>query len=207
VTVTVSSGGFSDSQSFAVVVGPSPITFTSSPGSPPAQIALPTTTYTYTAVATKSGGVTISYSLFTKPSTAMTINASSGILTWTVPALPAHAMVTILATSSDGYRQRQSFTLVSQLATPKFAFTSVPVTTAKVGVPYTYTVSGTKYAVGTLSYAISGGTGVSINAATGVVTWTPTSTAKRSVVITARIANPTTPVAVATQSFDIEVNP
>lgn len=55
-------------------------------------------------------------------------------------------------------------------------FTSVPPTSAQVGIAYNYTAQATDLVASGLTYSlINGPTGMSIDASSGVVTWTPTS--------------------------------
>ena len=86
VTVEVSDGSLSDTQSFIIKVGTTPVSPTEN--EPPAITSAPITTatvailYTYNVNATDPNGDTLTYSLTTNPS-GMTINSSTGVINWT----------------------------------------------------------------------------------------------------------------------------
>ena len=82
--------------------------------------------------------------------------------------------------------------------------TSAPVTSARVGVAYSYKVNATDANGDALTYSLTTRpTGMTINAATGQITWTPTSTQTGNRAVTARVADPGG--LAATQSFTINV--
>ena len=82
--------------------------------------------------------------------------------------------------------------------------TSTPVTTATVGVTYNYDVNATDPNGDVLTYALTQApTGMTINAANGLIAWTPTSTQTGSQAVTARVNDPGG--LFATQPFSINV--
>jgi len=83
-------------------------------------------------------------------------------------------------------------------------FTSTPVTTATQDVPYSYTLTANDADGGTLSYALDvKPTGMSVDAVTGVISWSPSSALVGTQAATARVTDPTG--LFATQPFSIVV--
>jgi len=159
--------------------------------------------YSYTAAATIPGGGTFSYSLVTRP-TGMTINAASGVISWTPTASQAGSYPVVVAATGGGYSNRQSFTIVTT-ASP-VTFISTPVTTAKVGVPYSYTAVASMTGGGTFTYSLTvrPTAAMTINASTGVISWTPTAAFVGTRPVTVRAVKGASS---GTQSFNIVVSP
>jgi hypothetical protein len=85
---------------------------------------------------------------------------------------------------------------------------STPVTTATVGVQYSYDVDATDTAGQTLTYALTQApTGMIIDATTGLITWTPTAAQQGANPVTVQVTDNGTPPLSATQSFTVNVNP
>jgi hypothetical protein len=79
---------------------------------------------------------------------------------------------------------------------------SNPITTAKEGVEYTYNVEATDSNEDTLTYSLNvGPTGMAINSATGVISWTPTTAGNFEVTVEVSDENKS-----ETQSFIIVVD-
>jgi hypothetical protein len=94
------------------------------------------------------------------------------------------------------------FTAVGGNGAP--SITSTPVTSATVGVAYSYDVNATDPNGDALSYSLTQApTGMTINASTGLIAWTPTSTQSGSQAVTVRVSDPGG--LFATQSFTISV--
>ncbi len=84
--------------------------------------------------------------------------------------------------------------------------TSTPLTSATQGVAYTYTVTATDPAGSALSFSLTTApTGMLIDAASGVISWTPTGAQAGANAVTVRVVNALG--LAATQSFTITVNP
>lgn len=167
VTVTATSGGYLATQSFTLVVNPSPVAITSTP----VTTAQTQVAYSYPVSATMSGVSSFSYLLLTRP-TGMAIN-SAGVISWTPTASQAGSYPVTVQVTGGGYSTRQNFTVVST-ASP-INITSTAVVTAQVGVPYSYAVTATMTGGGTFTYALTARptTAMTISAA-GVISWTPT---------------------------------
>ncbi|GFO66084.1 putative Ig domain-containing protein [Geomonas paludis] len=197
VTVTATSGAYQATQSFDVQVAPSPIAITSTPGtSASTQVA-----YSYPITATLAGVTTFSYSLITKP-TGMTVN-SAGVISWTPTSTQTGSFPVVLQVSGGGYLKRQSFTIV--VAASPITITSTPVTTAKVGVAYSYPVTATMPGGGTFTYTFitRPTTAMTVNTS-GVISWTPTATYVGTRPVTLRV---TRGASYTDHSFSIVVSP
>jgi hypothetical protein len=158
-------------QDFVVNVGPPQPVITST--------AVTTATegraYSYRVVATMPSGVpAATYALTTFP-TGMTVNATTGIFSWT-PAenQVGNSQVTVTA-SFGGYSSSQTFTITT--APSPVTIFSIPVTTATAGVQYLYDVNASMAGI-TTGFTFSLTTKpatplMSINTSTGLITWTP----------------------------------
>ena len=75
-----------------------------------------------------------------------------------------------------GLAATQSFTVTVASANVAPQITSTPVTSATVGVAYSYDVNASDANGDTLTYSLTQApTGMTINASTGLIAWTPTS--------------------------------
>jgi hypothetical protein len=125
--------------------------------------------YTYDVDATDPDGDILTYSLTTKP-IDMTINSSSGLITWTPTAKGDFDVV--IEVSDGSLTDTQSFT-ISVVDQPPVV-TSTPITTATVGVEYSYDVDATDPDGDDLYYyLIVSPTGMAIDGE-GSISWTPT---------------------------------
>ncbi|MDA8105735.1 MAG: putative Ig domain-containing protein [Nitrospiraceae bacterium] len=150
----------------------------------------------YSYAVTATGNPAPTYSLTTFP-TGMSINATTGLIEWT-PSSGGSFNVTVQADNGIGTPATQSFTIqVNQTA----AITTTPVMAALTGIPYQYDVDATGTPAPTFSLTASP-SGMTINAATGLIQWTPASAGSFDVTVQADngIGTP------ATQSFTIVVN-
>jgi len=179
----------SDLQSFSLtVLALTPPTITSVP----ATAATLGQTYTYQPVA--SGSPTITWALLTAPP-GMTINGTTGLVTWTPAAVGSEA-VHLQATNGAG-SDTQSFSLtVSEGPT----IISTPPTEGSVGGAYTYQAlaTGTQPITWAL---VTGPAGMSIAPGTGLLTWTPDATGNVEVQLQASNV-----AGAATQSFTLAVH-
>jgi PKD repeat protein len=129
----------------------------------------------------------------------MTIDATSGLITWT-PVASGDFPVTVVASNPAG-SDSQSFTLtVNQPAFPP-VITSSPLTQAVVGVAYIYDVeaSGDPAPAFSLSTFPSG---MTIDATSGLISWTPSNAGNFDVSVLA-----SNTAGNDTQSFTISVQP
>jgi hypothetical protein len=164
------------------------------------------TLYTYQVTATDADGGTLVYSLPTAPA-GMTINASSGLVSWT-PGQGQNGAnaVSVRVTDPTARSATQSFTVTvaADPAAHNPVITSSPVLTATYGVPYSYQVTATDVDGGALTFSLpTAPAGMTINATTGLISWTPTFAQIGSRNVTVRVTDPTT--LVANQSFTITV--
>jgi PKD repeat protein len=194
VTVHVSDGkGGSADQSFTIT--------TAAANHAPVITSVPVTAategqaYTYQIAASDPDpDTTLGYELTQSPS-GMTIEVTTGSLTWTPAAvhLPS-AAVTVRVSDGKGGAATQSFTIVVTAAPPPNqnpSFSSTALTSASEGQPYAYQVTATDPDVGnTLAYELTQApTGMSIDPASGLINWTPVATHVPSVAVTVRVSD------------------
>jgi beta-lactam-binding protein with PASTA domain len=121
-------------------------------------------------------GDVLTFSL-TKAPTGMTIDPVSGLIQWT-PTFAQANFHDVIVTVSDqaGASHSQPFTVQVILTNHKPTITSSAVITTKEGVAYSYDVDATDIDIGdTLTYLLPGHPdGMSIDAVSGLITWTPT---------------------------------
>ena len=165
VTVEASNSQGSDSQSFSVNV--------IAAGSAPVITSAPVTqgtvgqAYAYDVEAT--GDPAPGYALTAAP-TGMTIDAVTGVIDWT-PDTAGDYAVTVEASNSQG-SDSQSFSVNVIAAGSAPVITSAPVTQGTVGQAYAYDVEATGDPAP--GYALTAApTGMTIDAVTGVIDWTP----------------------------------
>jgi large repetitive protein len=139
----------------------------------------------------------MTYSLATSPA-GMTINASSGLISWT-PAAAGDFDVKVKADNGIAPIDSQNFTIAVANNNPDI--TSTPVTEGYVGVLYNYTVHAEGLQTGMTYSLVSPPAGMTINASSGLISWTPASAGNFN--IKARADNGLAPA--DTQSFTINV--
>lgn len=207
VTVRVSDGkGGSAEQSFTIA--------TAAANRAPAINSAPVTAasegqaYAYDVDATDDIGDSLTYSLTLFPS-GMEINPSTGIIAWTpTSAHVPSAAVTVSVSDSKGGTASQSFTISVAAAPPpnqQPVITSIANTSATEGQSYSYDVSARDDdATDTLLYALNEApSGMTIDAGSGVIAWTPAAADVPSVPVTVLISDGRD--GSATQSFTITV--
>jgi subtilisin family serine protease len=174
VVKVLDSGGLEDTQAFTLTVRLSPkapVIY-----SRPVTNATPGVPYTYLAEGYDWNGDLLTFSLDSAP-TGMSIDNSTGQVTWTpvVADLGRHPVV-VRVTDTTGLFGTQAFELTVRLPNRPPVITSTPITHAVPREPYTYDVEAIDPDTGdTLSYSIFWpATGMTINAATGLIRWTPT---------------------------------
>ncbi len=223
VTVTASytvSGGTApdDSDTFTITVTPvndAPVFSTAG-----TTTATEDTLYSYDANYTDTESDTVTFSLQTAPS-GMSINSSTGVVSWTPtnaqaqPGVNVHA-VTIRATDNGTVNGSpstqftdQSFNITVSNTNDAPSFTSSPTTTATEDTLYTYDADASDPEGNTLTYSLfDAPSGMSINASTGVVSWTPTNAQALagSHSVTVRVTDNGAPNLATDQSFSITVS-
>jgi len=148
---------------------------------------------------------TLSYNLIAPIPAGMKINQATGLISW-VPSSIQVGVSTVKArvTDAGGLYATQTLTMTVAANLPP-VITSKPPTTGKVGVPYNYTLLATDPNGGPITYrGLTGNpSNLSIDATTGVVTWTPTAAGS----IRLRLRATDTGNLSAEQSFYVTVAP
>lgn len=156
----------------------------------------------------------LNYALITAPE-AMSINASTGLITWTPSSTQTgtHSVsVQVSDNASPNLSTTQSFT-IQVAAAPVInvapTISSAAITTAQVDTSYNYDVNATDTNSGdTLSYSLTTApAGMLINSSNGMITWTPASTQSGAQNVTVRVSDNASPALFVTQSFSIQVTP
>ncbi|MEK7349467.1 MAG: putative Ig domain-containing protein [Nitrospirota bacterium] len=147
----------------------------------------------------------LTYSLLAPIPAGMKINQATGLISW-VPSSVQVGVSTVKArvTDAGGLYATQTLTMTVAANLPP-VITSKPPTAGKVGVPYNYTLRATDPNGSPITYrGLTGNpTNLSVNAATGVVTWTPTAAGS----IRLRLRATDTGNLSAEQSFYVTVAP
>lgn len=171
VQVEDGTGGVA-TQRFVVCVEPSSANY--APVITSAAELFATGDYEYQVRALDANGDALVFTLDQFPA-GMAINASTGLITWSTTAADegTHDVVVRVSDSRGGI-DTHSFTLtVIDNAAP--TFTSAPVTVATVGVLYVYDADATD--ADALTYSLlRAPSGMTIDAATGLIQWTPAAT-------------------------------
>jgi hypothetical protein len=150
--------------------------------------------YSYNVTASDPAGGTFNYALTTAP-TGMSINSSTGAISWIPAAGQGGSAIPVTVTASTGGAvASQSFTL------SVVAITSTPPTAAATGNPYSYQMVVTG---NSLTYTLDTAPAGMTVSATGLVTWTPVAGQQGSNPVTVRAT--TTGASYVTQSFSIIV--
>ncbi|MEW5936609.1 MAG: putative Ig domain-containing protein, partial [Candidatus Thermoplasmatota archaeon] len=200
-TVTRStSTTMSVSKTVVIVINYSPVIT-----STPVTTAIEDSPYIYDVDATDQDGDTLTFSLTTFP-TGMTINSTTGIITWTpTNDQVGDNTVVVLVSDGNGGTATQSFTITVANTNDAPTITSTAVVNATEDSAYTYDVEASDIDLGdVLTYSLSTyPAGMTIDSVTGLITWTPTNTqvGNNSVVVIVSDGNGGT----ATQSFTITV--
>lgn len=171
---------------------------------PPAQTATEHQAYSYQVSAADPEGTALTYGLTTFP-TGMTINASTGLISWTPPEGVATS-VNVTFTASDGVNvSSKSYTIAVTLVNDPAVITSTAPTTATEHQQYTYQATATDPEGNTLTYHLdTGPSGMLITTGGGLITWTPGEGVTTSGLVTLRVNDGTNDT---TQTFTISVTP
>ncbi len=169
--------------------------------------ALTDVAYQYAVVADDPDGDVLSYALTSAPA-GMTIDAQTGLLTWTPGAALAGSSVEVVVRVSDGRGAavEQAFTLPVALPTTENntppTITSAPAGPATIGLEYHYAVRASDPNGQTLTFNLAAApAGASIDPVTGLLIWTPQSD---QVGLHSFSIEATDGLSVVTQSFDLE---
>ncbi len=132
--------------------------------------------YSYAVIAIDPDNDALAYALDTAPA-GMSIDTVSGLIQW----LPSGAQggsndVAIRVEDGKGGFATQVFTVQVEVANGAPFFTSAPITSAAQGAPFAYDVDASDPDTDTLQYSLdSAPVGMGIDAATGLIEWTPAS--------------------------------
>jgi parallel beta-helix repeat protein len=181
VRVTDSAAAFV-SQQFAISVAN--VNDAPTISSTPATAATEGTQYSGTVVAADQDlayGDVLTFSLTTYP-TGMTINSATGMILWT-PAYNqvGNNLVVVKVTDLGGLYATASMTMTVANVNQAPVITSTPVTSGTQGAQYYYQATATDQDIPvpgeTLAYSLTAApAGMTIVAATGLISWTPTAT-------------------------------
>jgi choice-of-anchor C domain-containing protein len=192
-----------DLQSFKVNLRPdnaAPI-FTSTPDNTKPQIGK---AFQYQAKAQDSNGDTLTYALQSGAPSGVSINASTGLISWTPTAAQLGSQsFTIQVTDGKGGEDLQKVTLTVGQATADHApvFTSTPRTTTRLGNTYLYDVAASDSDGDVLTYTLrSAPTGMTLK--DGVISWVPTATQSGDHTIAIQVSDGTLS---STQTFTLTV--
>jgi VCBS repeat-containing protein len=150
-------------------------------------------------------GDVLTFTLTTAPA-GMVIDSATGLIQWTPTLAQIGAQsVTVSVQDQNGLFVTQSFTITIGLPNHAPQITSVPVTMATAGQPYSYDVDASDPDTGdVLTFSLSlAPAGMTIDATTGLIQWTPTPTQVGNHSVTVRVQD--TGGLSATQSFTITV--
>jgi hypothetical protein len=204
--VQVSDGQASTTTSFNVTVEPAPVTNTAPTINPIAnQTATVGQAFSLPVQASDAEGDALTFSLTAAPA-SMSINSASGVIAWT-PANGQEGSHSVTVQVSDGQASTTASFNVTVEPTPVAntapVITSTPVTTASLGLTYSYKVTATDAPGDTLTFSlISGPAGMSINPSTGQITWRVLQRGSQSVSVRVTDQGGLS----ATQNFTITVN-
>ncbi|MCB0059733.1 MAG: putative Ig domain-containing protein, partial [Caldilineaceae bacterium] len=165
--------------------------------------------YTYDVNAVGDSGE-LSYTLTSAPA-GMVIDAATGIINWTPTSTQAGGnSVVVQVSDATGAFTTQSFYLdvgVASQSNHPPVITSTPITSASPDVAYSYPVTASDPDAGdTLTYSLTNAPGgMTIDHATGVVTWTPALIQLGTRNVTVRVSD--TGGLATQQSFTITVTP
>jgi len=161
---------------------------------PPRITAIPNQTtvfgtpFTVHATATDSLGDTQTFSLTTAPA-GMTIGAASGLIRWTPSVAQVGANpVTVRVTDQGGLFAAASFTVTAGNTPPQLA--AIAAQTAGVDEPFTLLVAATDTPNDTLAFTLTTApAGMTVDAATGLISWTPVATQVGAHPVTVRVTD------------------
>ena len=161
--------------------------------------------YSYDANAQDPDGDTVVFSLLNPP-LGMSINSQTGVVSW-VPSGSQVGANSVTVRATDGILvESQSFTLtVSTTANAAPQITTTPPLSTSALVSYTYNVDATDADGDSLVFSlISSPSGMIINSASGLISWTPTASQRGNHEVIVAVND--TKKAETRQSFTLTVN-
>ena len=157
-----------------------PPTIISLTANPPSPIEVNQSTV-ITCFATDQDGDTLTYT-WTK--TGGTITGSGSTINWTAPAIAGTYTITCTVSDGELIDIQSIIIVVSEPENQPPDIISTPLTTATVGEEYIYDVDATDPDGDTLTYSLTAGpAGMTIVAATGVISWIPTAAGSFAVAV------------------------
>jgi hypothetical protein len=206
VLLTVTDGVATVEQNYTITVGPRPVvnhppTVTSTP----VLIAYVGQLYQYKVLALDEDGDAVQFLIPSgKGPSGMSVNPLSGLIQWT-PLMSQAGSHNVSVFVSDGTdNATQNFTIEVFLIDLSPKFTSAPVTGANVGVEYSYKVVATDPEGQALNFSLlKSPQGMTIDKATGQITWTPLAAQVGTVQVTVEVSDGRNMV---NQSFNIMVS-
>ncbi|TKB70403.1 MAG: hypothetical protein E8D45_13255, partial [Nitrospira sp.] len=181
-------GGLYDPQAFIITVNGPPVIL-----STPILTAQAGVAYNYQVLATDVNGGSLTYSLVAPIPAGMTIDVTTGVISWLPTAGQAGANpVTVRVTDPTALFAPQVFTVTVTAANVAPVITSTAVLTGTVGVAYSYPVTATDANGDTITYSLVAGfpTGMTISPTTGLISWTPTAAQVGANAVTVRATDP-----------------
>lgn len=172
--------------------------------SAPTTVTEPETEYVYQPSANDPDGDPLTFSLQTAPS-GMSVDQSSGRISWTPSEEQSgeHAVALSVA-DSEGASNTQFFNLVVTSNNETPVIESAPVTSARIESAYEYVVQATDPDGDQLEFQLrEAPDGMSIDAQSGTISWTPLAAQAGSFPVDVAVADPAGET--ATQRFTVEV--
>jgi hypothetical protein len=203
LTVTDARGGTA-TQDFTVTVIAQDVNHPPTITSKPPTIATLGQLYHYNVTATDPDGDPVLYNLVSGPA-GMSIDASLGALRWTPTAEQLGSQnVVVQAEDSLSATTEQEFTIDVHAVDVPPVIISPPVTTAAVGVPYSYTVIATDPEQVPLMYSLTSAPGgMTIDVTSGAISWTPDAAEVGPQAVTVKVDD--SQGGVATQTYEVAV--
>jgi len=189
VTFTVSDGSLSDSETVIITVG----NFNMAPILSPIgnQVASENVTLTFTITATDANGDVLTYNVSGLP-TGASFNATTQTFTWTPTSVQGGIYTNITFTVSDGLltdSESINITVGNTINNAPY-ITSTPITEAIPKIEYVYDVNAADLDGDVLTYSLlEGPSGMTINSATGLITWTPGANDEGNFIVTVMVSD------------------
>jgi predicted GH43/DUF377 family glycosyl hydrolase len=205
VVVAVSDGKVRVTQSYEIIVYRQGTVINHPPviSSTPVIKAIVGMDYKYSVVASDADGDTLHYYLSLGPN-GMSIDGAQGQMTWTPAASDVGNHQVVVRVSDGKANASQAYILIVANANNAPSITSGPVKKATVGKPYKYQIMASDPdTTDKVIYGLSGGPpSMTVDPATGLVTWTPTGDDMGTKTVTIYV---TDGIAQVNQTYEIEV--